>query len=179
MLALSRETIKFRWFAQHCKATDGLSMEKTVLYAEDDPNDITLLQLALGQPRQHLNLQFVRDGAEAIEYLSGKGGFTDRKVHPLPDLIFLDVRMPKINGFEVLAWIRHRPRFHAIPVVLISSSSLPQDMDRAYFLGANAYVTKPAGFERLKWLLVSTTHFFLEHTAPLPPGQRRMPHANP
>ena len=153
-------------------------MEKTILYAEDDPNDITLLQLALGQPGQYLNLQFVRDGAEAIEYLSGKGVFANREVHPLPNLIFLDVQMPKVNGFETLAWIRHRPRFSDIPVVLISSSSLQQDMDRAYFLGANAYVTKPAGFDPLKRLLTSTTNFFLVRPGTLPPGERRMPRPN-
>jgi CheY-like chemotaxis protein len=83
----------------------------------------------------------------AIDYLSGAGPFADRQKHPLPCLVLLDLKFPKLNGLEVLAWIRQQSSLKKLVVVMFSSSSQPADVDRAYELGANSYIQKPAGVE--------------------------------
>jgi CheY-like chemotaxis protein len=156
------------------------TMLKTILYAEDDPNDISLFQIAL-QVRSDLDLHIVRDGLEAIEYLTGRGKFADARLCPGPHLICLDIKMPRMSGFDVLAWIRHRPRYAALPVVVFTSSDQQADIDKAYRLGANAYITKPSGFGAFQSTLLNTVNFFLVSarspiarppTAPPPPRLR-------
>ncbi len=93
--------------------------------------------------------QLVTDGDAAIDYLSGNGIYTDRAIHPFPDLIFLDLHLPKRNGHEVLEWIRERNELAAVPVVIITSSTERTDISRAYTLGVTSYLRKltcPAEF---------------------------------
>ena len=134
-----------------------------VLYAEDDPNDVVLVQVAL-QRRQDIALHYVRDGVEAIDYLAGREPFGDRRIYPLPELILLDINMPRLSGFDVLAWLRKQPQLVTIPTVVVSSSEQQSDINRAYELGANAYVVKPSGFVRLQAVLLQSVDFFLLHS---------------
>src|SRR5258708_1243477 len=88
-------------------------------------------------------LSVVNDGPGALAYLRGVGRFQDRSTHPFPDLVLLDLKLPSISGFEVLQWIRDQPDFQRLPVVILSASSEPKNIDEAYRFGANAYLAKP------------------------------------
>jgi CheY-like chemotaxis protein len=154
-------------------------MTHTILYAEDDPNDIALVQVAF-QVRSDLDFQFVRDGIEALNYVFGRDKFADRRVYPLPNLILLDLKMPRLSGFDALAFLQKHPAFAAIPVVVLSSSDQQSDIDQAYQLGASAYVVKPSAFVQLQSILIRTVDFFLvqslnstlPHETKLPPEIR-------
>src|SRR5438309_1981675 len=115
----------------------------TVLLAEDDLDDVLLTQIAFSKARLANPLQVVRDGEEAIAYLKGEGRFADRHQYPLPILLLLDLSMPKINGFEVLAWLRNQPRLKHLPVAVMTSSDHDPDAVRAFEVGADSYLNKP------------------------------------
>ena len=133
----------------------------TVLHVEDDPNDVLLFQHACQKAGVALNLRVVADGAEAIAYLRGTDGFADRQQHPLPRLVLLDLKMPRVNGFEVLAWIRKEKSFRSLPVVVLSSSNHAVDVQRAYDVGANSYLVKPVDFNSLVALAGNVHQYWL------------------
>jgi CheY-like chemotaxis protein len=114
------------------------------LVVDDDPRERELIELEFME--DYCAIQSVRDGQEATEYLEGKGRFCDRHKFPLPDVILLDLKMPRMNGFEFLEWRKRAPAFSSIPVVMISSSAARTDVERAYALGANCYMVKPIQF---------------------------------
>jgi CheY-like chemotaxis protein len=91
----------------------------------------------------------VRDGEDAMSYLSGEGKFSNRAEYPLPDLILLDLKMPRIDGFEVLRWIRRQPGFASIRIVVLTSSDAIPDVNQAYALGANSFMVKPLDFQNV------------------------------
>jgi CheY-like chemotaxis protein len=136
---------------------------ETILYAEDDTNDQFFIERALSQLSLPVQVRFVGDGQEALEYLQGKAPYADRSRFPLPTVIFLDIKMPRLNGFELLQWLKQQEAFKRIPVVMISSSHLQADIDRAYELGASAYLVKPARMGELQKLFKVTGEFFIEH----------------
>jgi len=115
----------------------------TVLLAEDDSNDVLLLQRAIRKANLAVSLQIVGDGAAAIEYLAGEGAYADRGRYPLPTLMLLDLKLPRRSGHEVLAWLRQQPGLGRLPVVVLTSSRQPPDIDRAYDLYVNSYLVKP------------------------------------
>lgn len=117
-----------------------------ILIAEDDENDVFLIRRAFHQAQFENPLQVVPTGEDAIAYLRGDSPFTDRSRFPIPALMLLDLKMPRKNGFEVLAWIRQHGEFNALPVVVLTSSQESADINRAYALGANSYLVKPASF---------------------------------
>jgi len=122
----------------------------TVLLAEDDPNDVLLTQIAFRKARLANPLQVVRDGDEAITYLKGVGPFTDRNRFPFPMLLLLDLKMPKLNGFQVLEWLRAQPGVLGhLPVAIMTSSDHDPDAARAFRLGADSYLQKPPDAEAL------------------------------
>ncbi len=122
-----------------------------ILYVEDDENDVFLLQLALQQAGITEHVEVVHTGQAAIDYLQGNGVYEEREKYPLPDLVLLDLKLPGVSGLEVLGWIRARPDLRSIVVIVLSSSSRPEDVGRAYELGANSYVLKPVDVpERLQ-----------------------------
>jgi CheY-like chemotaxis protein len=125
----------------------------TILIAEDSEDDVFFVKRALKQAKITNPIQVVANGREAIGYLSGDGDFSDRSRHPLPCLLFLDLKMPYKNGFEVLAWIRAHASLAALPVVILTSSSEARDIDQARDLGAQAFLVKPADPDELKSLL--------------------------
>jgi CheY-like chemotaxis protein len=132
----------------------------TVLLVEDDLNDIFLVKRAFKMARIPNPLQVVTDGLEAIHYLQGEGRFADRDAHPLPRLIVMDIKMPRKTGFEVLEWVKHDGPLRRIPVVIVSSSDNPADINRAYELGANAYMVKPMDYRAVEHLFQSITHYW-------------------
>jgi CheY-like chemotaxis protein len=114
-----------------------------VLVAEDDENDILILRMAFEQAGVARSLVAVRDGQEAVDYLCGTPPYTDRSANPLPALLILDLKMPRMSGFDVLAWLASRPDFKNLPAVLFSSSACDQDISKARQLGARDYLVKP------------------------------------
>src|SRR6185295_10702187 len=119
----------------------------TVLLVEDDLNDIFLVKRAFKLARVKNPLQVVTDGQEAVAYLKGDGKYADRDMYPLPKLMVMDIKMPRRSGFEVLDWVKHNSGIlKRIPIVIVSSSEDPGDINRAYELGANAYMVKPVDY---------------------------------
>jgi CheY-like chemotaxis protein len=120
-----------------------------ILLAEDDPNDVLLIQRAFQKAGLRNVLKVTRDGGQAIEYLSGQGMYANRERFPRPFLLLLDLKMPGTDGFEVLQWVRKEPDLKRLLVVVLTSSNLQSDVDRAYELGANSYLVKPVSFEEM------------------------------
>ena len=135
---------------------------QTILMAEDDDNDVFFLKRAFKQAQISNPIQRVRDGEEAIAYLRGEGAYADRQAHPLPHLLLLDLKMPRKNGFEVLAWIRQEPGIKRLPVAVLTSSREEPDINRAYDIGANTYLVKPVKFEDLLETVKILNSFWLE-----------------
>ena len=124
----------------------------TILLAEDDANDALLIKRALTKTGISNPVQMVSDGEEAISYLAGNGKYTNREAYPFPGYLITDLKMPRKSGFELLEWIRNNPEHQVIPTVVLSSSRQAEDIKRAYRLGANSYLTKPADFTKLQEL---------------------------
>jgi CheY-like chemotaxis protein len=118
-----------------------------ILIVDDDENDLVLVRYAFEQAQVFNPIQTLHDGIEAIEYLKGKGRYSDREKYPLPCLMLLDLKMPQCDGFEVLAWRQKETGLKYFPVVVFTSSSQERDIQRAMELGATAYAVKPAQLE--------------------------------
>ena len=118
-----------------------------VLLAEDNPDDAMLMQRAFKQNGVMRPPHIVQDGAHAIDYLSGNNAFADRKAHPFPSVLILDLKMPRVSGFEVLEWLMNHPDYRVIPTVVWTSSSDTRDVKHAFCLGANAYLCKPSSYD--------------------------------
>jgi CheY-like chemotaxis protein len=133
----------------------------TILHVDDDPNDVLLFQHACQKAGVRCNLQNVEDGDQAISYLRGAEDFADRERYPIPNLVLLDLKMPRQNGFDVLAWVRADRHLRALPIVVLSSSNHDADVKRAYDLGANSFLVKPVGFEALVDIVKSLQQYWL------------------
>jgi CheY-like chemotaxis protein len=120
-----------------------------IMLVEDRDDDIVIIDRALARAKLPPALYLARDGEEAIQYLNGDLQFADRKKYPLPDLILLDLNMPRVNGFEVLRWLRQRPQFAQTIVVVLSNSDQLRDVNEAYKLGANSFLIKPHDFQNV------------------------------
>jgi two-component system response regulator len=138
--------------------------EKVILLVEDNPDDEELTLLALKQSNILNEVIVARDGVEALDYLFATGQYADRAPSRLPQLILLDLKLPKLDGLEVLQRLRADPRTQLIPVVVLTCSSEEEDVVASYRLGANSYVRKPVEFHRfadavqqlgLYWLLLN------------------------
>ncbi len=142
--------------------------QTTILHVEDDPNDLVLFRHACDQADVSLDIHVASDGDEAIAYLAGQHGFSNRAQFPFPELVLLDLKMPRMNGFEVLAWIRQQPELKRLPVVVFSSSNHEVDVQRAYDAGANSYLVKPADFNSLIRLVKLICHYWLHFNQAVP-----------
>jgi len=120
-----------------------------ILVADDDEDDVFLLERAFEKASVFVRVIVVPNGEEAIGYLSGEGKYSDRKEYPWPVLMLLDLKMPMVDGFDVLNWWRERGRERDLPIVVMSTSNHEADVKRAMDLGAAAYRVKPSEFERL------------------------------
>ena len=136
------------------------AITRPILYVEDDDNDVFIMRRAFQEAEITHPLMIAPDGRAAMDYLSG-----ERAKSPWPCLMLLDLKMPLVSGFEVLEWMRRGPRrkFDALPVVVLTSSAHEEDMRRAYALGANAYLIKPASPPRLIAMAKSIREFWLTH----------------
>src|SRR5687767_1280686 len=142
-----------------------------ILLVEDDPNDVWLVKHAFQSAGISNPLRIVSDGQEAIDYLKGNGAFSDRGAFPLPRLVLLDLKMPRLNGFDVIVWMRRHYPWKLTPIIILSSSALPQDVNRAYELGANAYMVKPADYRALERLFRTIADFWNAGETPSPEAE--------
>jgi len=125
-------------------------MPNKILLVEDNDDDIELVELALNSGFVANELDIVKDGAEAIDYLRCEGKYKSKNDDELPALILLDLNLPKVNGFEVLKEIRSNQRTNLIPVTIFTSSDQEKDIVDSYKLGANSYIQKPVDFEKFR-----------------------------
>jgi CheY-like chemotaxis protein len=123
------------------------SLSKKILYADDDPNDVFIFRMAFKRATLPHELYVVENGEAAINWMEGKGKFHDRDQFPTPDVIILDLKMPRKSGFDVLEWLRTKPELADRPVIVLSSSDDPGDVKRAYGLGAKTYFVKSSAFQ--------------------------------
>jgi CheY-like chemotaxis protein len=138
----------------------------TILLAEDDVRDVFLLERAFKLEQVTNPLQTACDGEEALAYLTGEGQFADRARYPLPGLLLLDMKMPKLNGLEVLRRIRPRSGLHTLPVAFLTSAFLAIDVAEAYQLGVNFFIVKPFNFDELREIARSLKGWLLDMTPP-------------
>ena len=107
-------------------------------------------------------------GAEGIAYLTGEGIYADRTTYPYPQMIIMDLKMPRVNGFEVLQWLKHNPELMVIPTMVWSSSADPSDVKLAYCLGANSYLSKPTDYQKFKEMVGDLFRFWDHCLKPAP-----------
>lgn len=140
--------------------------KKIILLVEDNPNDEMLMMRAMNKNNIANEIIVARDGVEALDYLFGTGNYENRDLTEMPQVILLDLKLPKIDGLEVLKRLREDERTRHIPVVVLTTSSEQQDIVRSYHLGANSYVQKPVDFDEfieatrqlgLYWLVINRT----------------------
>ena len=134
-----------------------------ILYVEDEETDVMLLRHVLAKTGIRNPLQSVNDGKLAKDYLAGNPPYGDRRQYPFPGLVLLDLNVPYWSGIEVLEWIRQQPQLRRLPVVILTSSSRPDDIARAYDAGANGYLVKPNSLNDLLILLQAVRDFWLIH----------------
>ncbi|HYE31141.1 MAG TPA: response regulator [Methylomirabilota bacterium] len=148
-----------------------------ILLAEDDEIDVMLLKRAFTQANRSTGVHALSNGAEVISYLEGAGQFSDRTQFPLPHLLLLDLKMPIKSGFEVLQWMRTQAHLKRLPVIVMSSSRLTRDIDRAYELGANTYFVKSTEPEQFAEVIRLIEQYWREHAekpslpSEAPPGR--------
>ena len=132
-----------------------------ILLVEDSPDDALLIQRAFRKANLANPVELVRDGEDAVAYLSGAAPYEDRERFPLPVFMLLDLKLPRRSGLEVLAWVREQPALRRLPVVVLTSSRESVDVNRAYDLGVNSYLTKPVGFEALIEMVKNVNLYWL------------------
>jgi CheY-like chemotaxis protein len=133
-----------------------------ILLADDWEDDIFLTEIALKKARISNPIHVVRDGEQCLAYLRGDGEFANREEYPLPSLLLLDLKMPRINGLEVLRWIRAQSELKPLRVVVLSSSLELSDMNQAYQLGANSFLVKPTDLNELVAMMQALDGYCLE-----------------
>ncbi len=135
-----------------------------ILLVEDNPNDVELTLHALNQNHISNRIHVVRDGVEALEFIFCTGAYAERNIQETPKVILLDLKLPKVDGLEVLQRIKEDPRIRATPVVVLTSSREERDLVESYRLGVNSYIVKPVNFKKfteavqqmgLYWLLLN------------------------
>ena len=133
----------------------------TILLVEDDPNDVFLIQRAFRRANIVNPVQVVQDGEAAVLYLSSQEPYADRDRYPLPILMLLDLKLPRLSGLEVLEWLRQQPELRRLLVVVLTSSRENADVNRAYDLGANSYLVKPVAFDGLLEMVRTLNQYWL------------------
>lgn len=141
---------------------------KKILLVEDDPNDVELMQIALTMNNLDNEVVVTRDGAEALDYLYRREAFAARK-NDNPVVVLLDIKLPKIDGLEVLRTLKSDTTLKTIPVVMLTSSREGSDLEACYKAGANAYVVKPVGFPNFEEMVKKVVAFWAQVNEP-PPG---------
>ena len=132
-----------------------------ILCAEDDEHYVELLTCCLKQAGFGHELRHVIDGSQAMAYLKGEGEYVDRKRFPVPALVLADLKMPRVNGLELLDWIRRRSPYRTLPVVMLTCSDEIKDIKQAYELGANSFLVKPPRVEDLREMVKMLDAYWL------------------
>lgn len=133
----------------------------TILLVEDDSNDVILIQRAFKKVNTMVSIQVVTDGEQAVAYLAGNEPYADREDYPVPELVLLDLKLPRKPGLEVLEWLRQQPGLKRLPVVALTSSKLTADINKAYELGINSYLVKPMAFDDLLKMIKTLNLYWL------------------
>ena len=133
----------------------------TILLVEDNPDHAELVKRNLEEFQVANHINHVEDGEAALDYVYGRGKYSDHKKFPRPDLILLDLRLPKIDGLEVLKQIKRDLTLQAIPIVVLTTSDAEKDLAQAYEYHANSYVTKPVNFDNFSRLLRDLGYYWL------------------
>ena len=141
----------------------------TILIAEDGEDDALFLRRAMKKLGWANPVHILTDGGEVMKYLKGEEKYRDRSHFPFPSVLFMDIKMPRVSGFDVLQWLRDHPGCRIIPIIMFSGSALVEDVERAYQLGANAYIVKPMGLDDLTAILKSTFDFWSKCAKPRVP----------
>ena len=149
-----------------------MRLEIDFLLVEDDPNDVFLVRHAFRRCGDGHKLHVVGDGREAIDYLTGVGDYQDRAKYPLPRVILLDIKMPRVTGLEFLEWLHQEApeELRVIPVVVMSSSENEGDVKKAYAMGANCYLVKPIPWQEFEERMKLLNIFWGTHATTLPVG---------
>lgn len=154
------------------KRNENLNMETTpaisvpanvveILLVEDNPRDAEVTIRTLRKHNLANHLFHVKDGQEALDWLSGTAKYEGRDIHNHPKVVLLDLKLPKVDGIEVLQTIRSNPETRRLPVVIVTSSREQQDVLQTYDLGANSYVVKPVGFENFSKAVAELGHYWV------------------
>jgi CheY-like chemotaxis protein len=151
--------------------------QPVILVAEDDEAHVALLQRAFRLAGVVGPIHFVSDGDETVAYLKGEDKFARRDEFPLPDLLLLDLNMPRKDGFQVIQWIRHQPELAALRIVVLTTSDALRDINKAYQLGANSFLTKPLVFTDFMDTIQAMYHFWMAISKT--PDIERPPAVNP
>ena len=136
-------------------------MHKEILLVEDNPDDVELTRIAFAQAKIANKLVVARDGAEALDYLFARGVHADRDPTHLPSIVLLDLNLPKVDGREVLQAIRGNELTRSLPVVVLTTSVEPFDVEASYALGVNSYIQKPVDFEHFVWAVQQVGLYWL------------------
>lgn len=120
----------------------------SILLVEDNPMDVELTVRAFKRNKMRNPVLIVRDGQEALDYIYRRGAFADPEASPVPGLILLDIKLPRVDGLEVLRELKSHPVYRPVPVVMLTTSREDQDVSRSYDLGANSYIVKPVDFDK-------------------------------
>ena len=142
--------------------------EVEILLVEDNPVDVELTMHALRRHNLANRIHVARDGEEALDFLFCRGAYGGRRFEDAPKLVLLDLKLPKVDGIEVLRALKSDPRTKAIPVVILTASREEKDMVNGYHLGANAYIQKPVDFKQFSEIVESTGLFWLVVNQPPP-----------
>jgi two-component system response regulator len=148
--------------------------EKIILLVEDNPDDVKLTERALNKAHVLNKLVVAKDGAEALDYLFGTGNWADRDLSTMPQVVLLDLKLPKIDGLEVLRRIRADRRTKLLPVVILTSSKEEKDIISGYAMGANSYIRKPVNFNQFADSVRQLGLYWLILNEPPPSDRRKM-----
>jgi two-component system response regulator len=135
--------------------------EKAILLVEDNPDDVELTRIAFVEAKLANRLVVVSDGVEALDYLFARGAHAGRDPDDLPSIVLLDLNLPKVDGREVLQAIRANERTRSLPVVVLTTSAEPFDVEASYALGVNSYIQKPVDFEQFVWAVKQVGLYWL------------------
>jgi CheY-like chemotaxis protein len=135
----------------------------TILLVEDDAHDALLIRRAAAKAGLEAEIEVVERGDLAVAYLQGRPPYADVMRFPRPSFMLLDLKLPRLSGFEVLEWLRGQPGLRRLPVVVLTSSKESGDVDRAYELGANSYLVKPVQFDAMTEIVRSLGLYWLFH----------------
>lgn len=132
----------------------------TLLIVDDEPADVEFLQRAFAKAGLRDSVRSVSNGEEAVAYLQGEGAFQDRAQFPLPRVIITDLKMPQMDGFQLLHWVHVSPRFRIVPIIVMTSSTSQSDVNAAFASGAGAYIVKPVEMKELERIARVITEYW-------------------